>query len=414
MSEIIKEFLIQRKEAKIKDKIKAGLDEAEKQAILDELEEQFAPQNWISDAAKRASQLTIASHPSKFSHPDAKTTSIIANVAKNNDGYLRSGNVDCDLDVFGNAAALDVYKFLNLKLSDGNSILHHFEQDSAGIKTSFCEFGLNYLELKKEFLAIKESQSSQSSKTDRLVKQVYFPIGQDYHQLSILTNSGLVTKVKKQIDEIRFAEKNKEAKEARKKNEFYKEGEGFDDILDLTVMKYGGTKPQNISILNNQNGGRAYLLPCLPPKFEKREFLLPTYDFFENVLQIKDFKIEFLKLAKLIKDSRNNIAIREYRHDLIDNIITKVLEYVISIKNNAKSGWSNDEKYRNLPKSQKIWLDNFNEDKRDLDQDWSDEISHKFAEWIIETYQNLHKKSYETLGEAEFIYIREESKNAIL
>jgi len=251
-------------------------------------------------------------------------------------------------------------------------------------------------------------------KTDRLVKQVYFPVDDDYHLLSILTPSGLVSQIKKRVDEIRFSDEDKKARELKKKNEFYKEGEGYDDLLDLTVMGYGGTKPQNISTLNSQNGGRAYLLSSLPPKFEKREVNLPTYDFFINVLWVKDFEKEFSKLAKLIKDTRNNKPIREYRQDLIDKIINKVLEYVAAIKKDSGVAWSDGEKYSNLPKAQKIWLDDKYEDERGKDDDWVKEVSHDFAEWIIKTYEKLHDKSFEILGDAEFIYIREETKNAIL
>lgn len=158
MSNKIKEFLTERKNAKIKEKIKQNTDESEKQKILEELEEQFAPHNWLPDAARRAAQLTIASHPSKFSHPDAKTSSIIAKNAKENDGYLRSGNIDYELDVFGNAAALDVYKFLSFKMSDGDSILNHLERDSAEIRKEFLAFNVNFEELKENFLVMKNEK----------------------------------------------------------------------------------------------------------------------------------------------------------------------------------------------------------------------------------------------------------------
>ena len=422
MSNKIEEFLVGRKNAKIKEKVKQNIEDLEKQRILEELEEQFSPQNWLPNAAKRASQLTIASHPSKFSHPDAKTSSIIAKNNKENDGYLRNGNIDCELDVFGNAAALDVYKFLSYKMSDGNTILSHLEQDSAEIRKEFFAFNLGYEELKKCFLAVKESGDGKDDvKTDRLVKQVYFPVDNNYHLLSILTYSGLTTQVKGRIDEMRFSEENKAIKDLRRKNEFYKEGEGYDDLFDLTVMGYGGTKPQNISILNNQNGGRAYLLSSQPPKFEKRDAKLPIDNFFENALWAKNFINEFAALAKLIKDRRNNKEMRNYREELIDKIINKALEYVFSIRNFA-NGWSNGEQYTNLPLSQKIWLDDFYIDKRNEDEDWADEVSSDFAKWIINTYEGLHKKSYEMLGEAEFYhikkeiieYIQEETKNAIL
>ncbi len=418
----IQEFLTERKNAKIKEKIKQTTEESEKQKILEDLEEQFSPYNWLPDAAKRAYQLTIASHPSKFSHPDAKTSSIIAKNNKANDGYFRSGNINYELDVFGNAAALDVYKFLSLKMPDGKTILDHLEQDSPEIKAAFSALNINnYEAIREDFLLIKTSKNNNHTKTDQLVKQIYFPVSNDYHLLSILTPSGLLTELKNKIDEIRFSEKDKEAKDLRRKNEFYKDDEGYSDLFDLTVMKYGGTKPQNISTLNSQNGGRAYLLPSFPPKFKEAKVKLPTQDFFKDILWIKAFRNEFFALSKLIKDPRNNKPIRDFRENLVKLIIDKVLESVFKIRNFAEKGWSNDGKYKNLPLAQKIWLDDFYQEKRIEQDDWAYEISADFAWWIIKNYEKSYK-NHETLGEAEVNYfdqelqkvIHEESEAAIL
>jgi CRISPR-associated protein Csy1 len=97
MFSAIEGFLLERKNSKIKEKIKPNLDESEKQKILNDLEERFCLAGWLPDAAKRATWLTMVSHPSKFSHPDAKTSSIISKSKKANDGYLRSGNVEYEL-----------------------------------------------------------------------------------------------------------------------------------------------------------------------------------------------------------------------------------------------------------------------------------------------------------------------------
>ncbi len=184
---------------------------------MDELEEQFSLSVWLLDAAKRAIKLSIVSHPCKFSHPKARTSGIIFKNKGETDGYLRSGNVEYDLDIiFDTSAVMDVYEFLTLKTELGKTILDHLEIDSAQAKETFAIPNANYEELRQAFLSIKQSDSS--NKTDRLVKQVYFPLEKDsYHLLSILTPSGLLTKVKRQIDELHSIEKIKEARECRKK-----------------------------------------------------------------------------------------------------------------------------------------------------------------------------------------------------
>lgn len=408
MKKIIEEFLLERKNAKVKEKVKAGLLEDEKQKILDDLEEQFSLSVWLLDAAKRVSQLTMASHPSKFSHPDAKTSSIIAKGNKANDGYLRSGNVDYELDVFGNAAALDVYKFLTLKTEDGKTILDHLESNSAQAKEAFTIPNVNYEGLRQAFLSIK--QSNNSNKTDRLVKQVYFPVAENsYHLLSILTPSGIVAKVKNQIDVIRFSEKSKEARECRRENKDY-EG-GFDDFFDLTVLSYGGTKPQNISILNSQNGGRSYLLPSLPPEIKKKDARLPTNDFFKNSLWAKSFRTNFEFLDRLIH-KRKNADIRNQISETLTYIADQVLETVFKIRDFEK-GWSNKENYQSLPLAQRIWLDDVNIEQRDQDENWFEEILASFTRWVIHTYEYLFKETCEKMGSAEFEQIKKIIKEAI-
>lgn len=77
---------------------------------------------------------------------------------------------------------------------------------------------------------MKIKATDNSIRTDHLVKQVYFPVSEaNYHLLSILTPSGLITRLKQSIDVMRFSEETKQAKESRKKNEHHEVG--YSDIL---------------------------------------------------------------------------------------------------------------------------------------------------------------------------------------
>ena len=116
----ITDFFEDRKSAWLKKNIKSSMSDMlvkEKEA---ECETVFSFQQWLPNAAKRAGQISISTHPCTFSHPSSRknkngyATSVIANGSKKNDGFLRSGNVDVAADALGNAAALDVYKFLML------------------------------------------------------------------------------------------------------------------------------------------------------------------------------------------------------------------------------------------------------------------------------------------------------------
>lgn len=390
MTEHIHHFLNERKDLWLKDRLK----KAESETVIAELQRQaddkFSLKVWLPDAAKRVAQLFMVSHPSKFSHPSAKTSSVIAQAKQQNDGYLRSGNVNYSFDVFGNAAAMDVFKFLSLPLTEKLTVLEGFEQQDEDLKKLLMDDNLDFESFSAAFLKIKATDTS--VKTDHLVKQVYFPIDQDeYHLLSILTPSGLVTRLKQTIDEIRFSETTKQAKEFRKKNEHHTEG--YADIYELTVTAYGGTQPQNVSVLNSQNAGRAYLLSSCPPVFEKRKVKLPNKDFFKQCLYQKNFTSEFNELKKYIHASDKELSINN-RHTrkkikrLLQQIIQEILFNAFCIRKNLR-GWTERENYQNLILEQKIWLDDLNFEKREIESEWRDEIARRIAKWILDSYEDF-------------------------
>lgn len=402
MSQILNDFFSERKTAWLKARLKPSLTDEAQSQLEQEANEKFALANWLTDAAKRAAQLTMVSHPGKFSHPSAKTSSIIARSEQANDGYLRTGNVGYKLDVFGNAAAMDVYKFLSVTMDDGKTVLEHLEADSTLIKDLFTLTTASYESLKQGFVSIK--QLGDANKTDHLVKQVYFPVADNYHLLSLLTPSGLLTQVKTRIDGIRFSEETKLAKESRKKNEFHEAG--YDDIFDLTVTAYGGTQPQNVSVLNSQNAGRAYLLASMPPVLMQRQIRLPSQSFFKNSLRVRRFQEEFQALDKLIKTGINNIHVRDGIKNCLKYIIDHALQQAFKVRA-YPPGWSKSEYYQALPLAQRIWLDDAHLEHREHQDDWLDTVVADFGRWILDSYEYLFKDTYTKLGDDELRAVKD-------
>lgn len=396
MRQDIKLFFEERKTNWLKTRIKTSMSDEEQGCLVVEANEKFSPATWLPDAAKRAAWLSIVSHPGKFSHPSAKTTSIIATGKPEQDGYLRSGNVEYELDVFGNAAAMDVYKFLTLPMGDGQTVLQHLERDSAEIQSLLSVSTASYENLKEGFLAVK--QIDNENKTDQLVKQVYFPVEERYHLLSLLTPSGVLTKLKTQIDAMRFSEITQQAREFRKKNEYHEHG--FEDLLGLTVTGYGGTKPQNISVLNNKNAGLAYLLPSIPPTLQQRQIRLPTNSFFRNSLRSRQFQESFQILDRLINSGINNKPIRDGIHNTLKFLIDQVMEQAFQIRA-IGSGWSETEHYQNLPLAQRIWLDDAKVELRQNQDNWLKEVTTAFARWLLDSYEYLHKDTFIKLSDDE-------------
>ena len=409
MTESIQNFLNERKELWLKDRLK----KAENDSVISELQGQaddkFSLKEWLPDAAKRVTQLSMVSHPSKFSHPSAKTSSVIAQAKQINDGYLRSGNVSYPLDVFGNAAAMDVFKFLSLPLTEKLTVLDGFERQEESLKTLLVGADLDFETLSTEFLKIKATDTS--VKTDHLVKQVYFPIEQaEYHLLSVLTPSGLITRLKQSIDTIRFSEETKQAKELRRKNEHHEIG--YADIFDLTITAYGGTQPQNVSVLNSQNAGRAYLLSSCPPMLEKRAIRLPKTDFFAQCLYRKNYQESFIQLHKFMQLDLNNDDIRTAIRNIIQFVIDQILVLASKTREYSVEGWSNQDYYASLPKLQRIWLDKIYQTERDEDHDWRDELSREIARWILRSYEKVISDAYK-LGTGEILDVKQRVEKSL-
>ena len=402
MDKSIKEFFDERKSNWLKGRIKASMSDEEKAAFELECEEKFALDNWLSDAAKRAGQLSMVTHPCKFIHPkDKETSPIIARAPKKADGFLRTGNIASPLDIVGNAAALDVYKFLSLELDDGKKLIKHIEEETETAKKQLVVGTASFEEIREGFLAIKSND--EAVVTSEKVKQVYFPCDNDYHLLSILTPSGLMFELKNRVNDMRFSDQTNEARELKRKGEHSEDG--FDDLFNLSIIGYGGTKPRNISVLNHQNGGKTYLLPCMPPALQKRKVRLPRYNFFENSLWTGNFKESFDALHKLLVVGYNNINIREGRDNIIMFIIDQVIDVIWSIRQH-EPGWSRSDNYSNLPAHQKIWLDNVNNEERESSDEWLDRVVGEFSRWIVFAYKKSHGKQAASLGDDELLHIK--------
>ncbi len=395
----IENFLSERKAARIKKNLKPGISDQQRQSIELEAAEFFLLDKWLPDAAKRAGWLSMITHPGKFTHPSAKTSAVIASAQPNPDGFLRTGNADADLDVLGNAAALDVHKFLSLTLTDGQTVLAHLEQNSAPIQAQFKLSTLPFTELQQGLLAIK--QTSDTAKTSEKIKQVFFPVDDGYHLLSILTPSGLMFKLKERINVMRFSDQAKQAREDRR-HQVHNE-RGFDELYNLAVIGFGGTKPQNISVLNSQNGGTVYLLSTLPPQLEIRNIQPPKTSFFSDSLYYKHYQDSFKALHRLLAVNHNTIDIRDGRDYWIVSIAEQVIEKVWQLRQ-LDAGWSETT---NLPTAQKIWLDAAYLEQRENEDDWQDEIIRSLVDWFRIAYEKTVTKDKAIfLGDIELAHIR--------
>lgn len=385
-------FFAERKEEWLKKNIKTSMTEEEQAEKEIECEGKFSTNVWLPDAAKRAGQMSMATHPCTFSHPSARknkngyVSAVIAQTKKANDGYLRTGNAEGLTDALGNAAALDVYKFLSLTLEDGKTLLTHIQQSTDAAKALLTIDSVSYDELRAGFMAIAETENS--AVTSSKIKQVYFPVDNAYHLLSTLTNSGLVFELKRRLDDMRFSEKVKALRKLKKEDAY--SDEGFSEIYKLTTIGYGGTNPRNISALNNSQRGKAHLLLCAPPALEKRDIRFPGKNFFSDSIRYYEGLHTFRKLDKLFKTRKDSVIPLQHQKSGIEKYLGELLDLVISrmwaVRGVCARQYIKDT--NQLSKSQAIWLCDENHDLRVNSDDWLEDIYSAMTEWVIQGYSH--------------------------
>ncbi len=387
MSEEIRRFFAERRKSWLnspdqRKKVKNGVLQEE---LEQEADEKFDPAEWCAENARRAKSLSLVTHNPKFSHPDIKIKDvnvIQVTAQQKDDGYLRTGNCEYKSDAYGDAASLAVLKFLQLEMVDGKTILEHFERNSEELRRVLGISTNQFTELREQFLKIKLPKSNDT--TSDLLKQVYFPVGDGYHLLSLITPGGLVSVQKQRLDDLRFGEDVKEVRELKRKGNY--SDSGYADIPNLTVIGYGGTKAQNIGQLNNENGGKATMLMTLPPALQNRKVHPPRRNFFQNCLHLNTFEEFFDSLDHLRATDYNNASIRSAIEHWYKKIIDQIVAHAWDIRREY-TGWSYDERYSAVPMHQKIWLDDERHGEGNLSEDWRREVIEELVRWIQKTYE---------------------------
>jgi len=354
--------------------------------------------NKVENISLKAKNACVVSHASKFSHPDAKYPKIYEQCESDNDGFVRSGNAGKEFDMHINAADLQVFKLLELRINS-ITILDLLRNNDTKILADFFKISVETVKTWQDrFLDVF---SNQDYRSNRLIKQVYFPVQDAYHQLSILTPTPVVFDLKKRLDQINTSSNKAYTGKRCKTND--KVHEGYESLFDITVQRHGGDHPKNISGLNNKHQN-VYLLPSLPPTLTKQEVKLPTVDYFTNCLWPNQFKDSFDSLHKLLIVDVNNVGIRQGRDNILLFIFDRIVEKIWQIRL-LESGWSERERFDRLPKYQKILLDDQYQTEREDEREWLDQFTKESARWMVNAYKKVLGKKSLALNDAEMHHI---------
>lgn len=410
----ISEFLDERLEAKL-----SGLKENDPEQTAKELElrEKFRREVWIADAARRVSQLQVVTHPAKATHPDSKAASIYAPPTELPNHPLVGSHIlgaDFPTDVVGNAAALDVFKFLKLE-HDGRTIMDRALAGETELARAFSDDVDQGKEWVRSLAGITES--SGLTKADTRTKQLYWLVGEDptqdeeFHLLVPLYSSILSHRIHAIVSNTRFSEESKAARKAYR-NSAYSEFE-YREYPHLATQAFGGTKPQNISQLNSERGGINYLLSSSPPNWRSAKVrpLLNTNSALRAFGRRAIVRQILRELERfLMTDPNPNQKTRQKRDSLVAALIDELLVFAAELQE-LKPGWSSDSACQ-IPAEEALWLDpgrsevdlEFAQQRQNLD--WVSQIRNRFAAWLN---QRLRKRL--PVGDAEHGYWESQLKD---
>jgi CRISPR-associated protein Csy1 len=407
-----------------------------------ETNERYDLPSWFTQCL-RNTQSFRSTHVTKFSHSAISGINAPLFYGKAvNDGYLKTGNVllKQQIDVSGDAVLnqyiLEFYRLLSMSIN-GKKVIDLFVEKNPQLQAFIISKGLSF-ELLRDKAIHHFFDHSESVKSDGILKQVYFPVSNEYHLLSTTTASCIVSELRQRINAHKFGATDddkdciKFARQCKGENKFCETD--LVDYASLTEIGFGGSHPKNISILCNSNRGLYYLLPCIPPKLVKRDVQLPTQDFFKSCLRLWQFKDDFFELHRLMGLYANNMHNRDAITDVLKAIIDQILARAFEIRVSTEAGWSEREHYQELPLRQRIWLDVFHskdhiatdewatgvgkregnhEFLREDDDMWLDAITTDCARWIILSYQSILEKDAISLSDDELTHLKMMVEDAI-
>ncbi|HDZ55561.1 MAG TPA: type I-F CRISPR-associated protein Csy1 [Pseudomonas xinjiangensis] len=380
---VITVFLDSRLQPKL-DKLKD--DDLERDRLIAAHE----PETWLADAARRVMQIQQVTHAIKYTHPDARGSSLYSqgNAAA---GELLAGTHSLGEqlmpDVVGNAAALDVYKFLRLSI-DGTSVLGLAISGDERLRQAFSSDADKAEQWMQAFAALVESKGKPAS--HKLAKQLYWSLGGGkYHLLAPLFPSSLVSHTSGVMREHRFSDEAKAARAARKNKVTWQHG--FHEYPNVVVQKFGGTKPQNISQLNSERYGENHLLPSLPPNWRSEAARPPLRvdSVFQSVFGKRPLVQELLHElhSYLIRvASVNNLAVRDGRASRVQALVDELFQFAAE-QHEMEPGWSADPACQ-LNSDERCWLDPKRAERDEhfaslyLRGSWQQAVSQRFGNWL--------------------------------
>jgi hypothetical protein len=217
---------------------------------------------YLESVVKSASKNRHATHSAKYieTYSEGNIGVCDNSLADYDCDYLCSANSGWkEMDMItGNAADGSVQGFISIKMDDGRSVMEHLAEDTDEIRSELSGLAPEYEQVREAVLGIVNAEALE---TNQFIKQVYYPVNDDYHLLSILPSTVLSYEINNRLYQEKYIKKIQVK------------------ILSSNSIRNTGSR------LVGKNG-HPNLLLSLPPKFLKkslkkslnREYLFPDFN----------------------------------------------------------------------------------------------------------------------------------------
>lgn len=409
---LIADFLQKR----LNDKLEKLAPDDPKRA---ELQQDFIPAAWLDDAARRVGQIQAVTHSLKPIHPDAKGTNLYSPPQALPELPVVGSHClgdDFAIDFVCDAKLLPIVAFLKLAYQ-GCSLLTLVLARDADLAVALSDDPAQASAWINAFSGPVEPRGQAASHT--LAKQLYWLTGDDphddanYHLLAPLYASSLAHHTYQTVQDDRFSEAAKAARDARKAGTF--SDRPVREYPQLAIQQLGGTKSWNISKLNHERRGNNLLLASLPPIWRSVELkpLLNTDSMFLRYSRRPEVRQQVKTLLAFLKsDPARNVETRANRAEMVETLIDEFLQLTAELRT-LPPGWSQSTECR-LASAEKHWLDPDGVEQacidadRPLPTDTDERICAGFANWL-----NDQLRDPLPMGDPEFLEWRKQMREQI-
>ena len=379
----------------------------------------FEPNNWLTWASKNAKNVIFSTHVFKLTHSAIDSLSVSDQVDESSACRLTTSSLnDLEIDgaVQGNQYS-PIFQFLELTFL-GEKLATQFDQSNCLVLEPFAKSAETIFQWNNGFY---KSLEDRAVSAHGLLKQTFFPLGdnkQQYHILCNIISSSLAHSL---FRSVRVDQKNSINTEKKGK---YMAG-GVTHYPGLASLAVTASNHGNASQLNAKRGGKLKLITCQPPTWQS-QFKPPVFNkslFFEpsifwkakdDIDYLRDFLIRFESIELSIKNPKRKKWVEQW----VRNIIDEVLFYITNIQS-LDSGWSADIGCR-LKLDHQYLLDPYRNDDdfqtKRKNTDWESIVCSDFSDWLnyklvgkdkLFTPQVDHRRLWHQLFEPELRELNE-------